>query len=277
MASKKVPAGSTAKAVTADVAHPHTIKVGETAVANVEGHAARVDSKEFIAARSALHKILAEQKDHFFGHGDGENAVQAHHGGSIWVHDGEQWRMYLNLAGIEWSAQFSCDPASVDKLRENALFLTKVFPATIGQLQRIGYTDAEKVLNTKIVDAAGIAAFTDSLFNACVPLPQKVHTGAITASDSRSAGRHTYPAPNTDIVFICRKDFTPFVFDKGAVVHVHAVAPAGSSDKRVRVVHVSDPKHPLHKKHANAEKAGKVLTLEAHDPIAQKAFSGPGG
>jgi hypothetical protein len=273
-AAKAAP-GSTAKSVA--VGKLHTIKVGETATANVEGHAARADSPEFVAARTTLHKILNTTGTFFFGTGQ----IQAHHGGSIWVHDGKTWRMYQNLAGIEWSGQFCADPKKVDLLRQNAKALVDQFPQTIPKLKELGYNDAEKVLNTPITDAQGIALYVDSLYNACVPLPQPVHTGAISATDDRPAGKHTYPTPNDDTIFFCMSDFHPFVYDKASntTVHVVPVAPRGSGDGRVRVtgVHSPDLANPLAKKlakkHADAEKSGTAMVLSADDPISKKAFA----
>jgi len=231
---------------------------------------------EFVAARRTLHKILNATGTFFYGTGQ----IQAHHGGSIWVHDGKQWRMYQNLAGIEWSGQFCADPKKVDLLRQNAKALVDQFPQTIPKLKELGYNDAEKVLNTPITDANGIALYVDSLYNACVPLPQPLHTGAITATNDRSAGKHTYPTPNDDTVFFCMSDFHPFVYDKesNTTVNVVPVAPRGSGDGRVRVVGVHSPDlaHPLAKrlakKHIDAENAGTAMVLSADDPIAKEAF-----
>src|ERR1051326_1701457 len=93
---------------------------------------------------------------------------------------------------------------------------------------------------------------TESHCNACVPLPQPLHTGAITATNDRSAGKHTYPTPNDDTVFFCMSDFHPFVYDKesNTTVNVVPVAPRGSGDGRVRVVGVHSPDlaHPLAKR-----------------------------
>lgn len=97
--------------------------------------------------------------------------------------------MYQNLAGIEWSGQFCADPMKVDLLRQNAKALVDKFPQTIPNLKRLGYNDAENVLNTPITDATGVSLFVDSLFNAFVPLPQPVHIGSIKANDLRA------PAP----------------------------------------------------------------------------------
>jgi len=266
-------AGSTAKTV--DVGKLHTIRAGETITANVEGHAARTDSAEFTSSRNALHKILQEMGGRSYY---GPQPVQAHHGGSIWVHDGSTWRMYQNLAGIEWSGQFCADPKKVDLLRQNADALVEKFPATMPNLERIGYHDAEKILNTPIVDAKGISLFVDSLFNACVPLPQPVHTGAISATDTHAAGKHTYPTPNDDTVFFCRGDFNPFVYDpkSKATYHVTPMATEGPDAKRVRVlsVHAPSADHPILRKHQAAEKAGRALVLDENDPISKKAFGG---
>src|SRR5262249_41640144 len=175
---------------------------------------------------------------------------------------------------------FCADPAKVDLLRQNAKALVDHFPQTITKLQELGYHDAEKILNTPITDAAGIARYVDSLYNACVPLPQPVHTGAITRANDRAAGKHTSPAPNDDTVFFCRSDFHPFVYDKATktTVHVVPVAPRGSGDGRLRVigVHSEECANPGAKKlaikYAAAEKSGTATILQPDDPIAQEAF-----
>jgi hypothetical protein len=271
-ASKKPSSTAPAPGSTASIMGLHQIKVGLTATANVDGHAARVDSPEFSSARSALHAILKETGSFFYGDGQ----IQAHHGGSIWVHDGNTWRMYQNLAGIEWSGQFCADPAKVDILRQNAKALVDRFPDTVPNLKRIGYGDADTVLNTPITDGTGIGRFVDSIFNACVPLPQPVHIGTIKPDNQRAAGKHSYPTPNDDTVFFCRSDFQPFVYDAKTKTSVQ-VAPVGHDpeDRRVRVVGV-DQGHPLAKKKAAASKVNKALVLQANDPIAKKAFAGAG-
>jgi hypothetical protein len=276
---KKKPAGSpapgsTAKAVGASGLH--VVRAGEQIAENVEGHAARADSPEFVSARNALHKILAEVKQQTgkpFYYGD--QPVQAHHGGSIWVHDGSNWRMYQNLAGIEWSGQFAADPQKVDVLRQNAKALVDRFPATLGKLKDVGYTDAEKILNTQITDMTGVSLFVDSLFNACVPLPQPVHTGAITATNARAAGKHTYPTPNDDTLFFCRDDFQPFVYEpkSKATYTVAPIATSGPDARKVRVLGVhTESTNPVHIQRKKAIASGKALVLDASDPIAKKAF-----
>jgi hypothetical protein len=62
----------------------HQVRVGQTLVENVEGHAARTDSPQFKLARATLHRIVTSLSPNPFGNGP----IQAHHGGSIWVHGG---------------------------------------------------------------------------------------------------------------------------------------------------------------------------------------------
>src|SRR5205823_10053891 len=138
----KIKSKTKAKALVSAV---HTIKVGETLEQNIEGHAARTDSKEFRAARSTLQKIIATLEPNPYGDGP----IQAHHGGSIWLYDGRSWRMVANWAGIEWSVQFCCDPAKVDALRQTAKAITDAFPQTIPQLEALGYDDID-ILTTPI-------------------------------------------------------------------------------------------------------------------------------
>jgi hypothetical protein len=268
-------AASSAKAV--DISQVHVVRAGETIHENVEGHAARTDSPAFKAARETLHKILEQVKQETskaFYYGDGP--IQAHHGGSIWIHDGTTWRMFQNLAGIEWCAQFCADPAKVDLLRRNAKALVDAFPQTLPKLAELGYADAPAVLDTPITDAAGVARFVDSLFNACVPLPQPVHTGTIKADAPKAAGKHTYPTPNDDTVFFCRDDFKPFVYDASTntVYHVAPVATSGPNANNVRVlaVHAPSVAHPVAKQLESAERAGKALVLDENDPISKGAF-----
>jgi hypothetical protein len=255
----------------------HVIEAGETIHENVEGHAARTDSPAFKAARATLQKILAQIRQDTgkpFFYGDGQ--IQAHHGGSVWVHDGTTWRMFQNLAGIEWCAQFCADPAKVDLLRQNAKALVDAFPQTLPKLAALGYEDAQAVLDTPIRDAAGVARFVDSLFNACVPLPQPVHTGSIKPNALRAAGKHSYPTPNNDTLFFCRDDFQPFVYDAStdAVVHVAPVATSGQHSKKVRVlaVHAAEASDAMAKKLEHAERAGKALVLDENHPITKSAF-----
>jgi len=140
-----------------DVSAEHSMKVGETATANVDGHPARTDSPEFLHAKAAAHKIIATLGDVF----QGEGAYQMHHGGSLWLNDGNGWFLVLNEAGIEWSSQFCADPAKIDALRANAERVYAGFPKSESELTALGYPDTH-LMHDKITDAAGVGKWTDS-------------------------------------------------------------------------------------------------------------------
>jgi hypothetical protein len=123
---------------------------------------------------------------------------EMHHGGSLWVLTDAGWRMYLAQAAIEWSLQFCADPAKIDRLRQDAKLLVDAFPRTIPALEEFGYTDGKTILNDKITDVDGVARYTDSLFNSCVPLSRGHHQGVLP----RAAGEHYYPIPIKDGDFI---------------------------------------------------------------------------
>ncbi|MGH9125746.1 MAG: DUF6424 family protein [Acidimicrobiales bacterium] len=246
----------------------HHIRVGETLTENVDGHAARTDSPEFVHARATVQQIVATLDPNPYG----PPPIQAHHGGSIWVHDGTRWRLVLNWAGIEWSAQFCCDPAKVEALRQNALAITSGFPNTIPQLKALGYKDVE-LLSTPISDAAGMARYVDCIWNSCVPIPEPRHTGAVTAAAPLAAGVHNYPEPMCAIPRVMHGDFVPFVTDPGTgtAAVVAPVAPRGSGDGRVRVL-FAEKGHPLAAQAVAAHDAGAALVLGPNNPISQAAF-----
>jgi hypothetical protein len=266
----KAPAATQVKAKASPlVSALHSIKVGETLEQNIEGHAARTDSKEFRAARATVQKIIATLKPNPYGDGP----IQAHHGGSIWLYDGTTWRMVANWAGIEWSVQFCCEPAKVDALRQTAKVITDAFPQTIPQLKKLGYNDVD-ILTTPITDQASIARYVDSIWNSCVPIPQPGHTGSVGSKAPLAAGVHNYPETMCAIPRVMRSDFSPFHIDSGTqtAAVVVPVAPRGSGDGRVRVV-FAEKGHPLAAKKAAAKKAGKALVLSAENPLSKKAFA----
>ena len=268
-APKKARGKTNAKTKAALVSAVHSIKVGETLEQNIEGHAARTDSKEFRAARATLQKIIATLEPNPYGDGP----IQAHHGGSIWLYDGRSWRMVANWAGIEWSVQFCCDPAKVDALRQTAKTITDAFPQTIPQLEALGYGDTD-ILTTPIAEPADIARYVDSIWNSCVPIPLPGHTGRVRSNSPLAAGVHNYPETMCAIPRVMRSDFIPFHVDaatKTAAVVV-PVAPRGSGDGRTRVVFAENG-NPLAAKKAAAKKAGKALILSAEHPVSRKAFA----
>jgi hypothetical protein len=264
-ATKAQPAGSKASI-------EHQVTVGETLVENVEGHAARTDSPEFVRARSTVHKIIDSVDPNPYGTGP----IQAHHGGSIWLHGGKadnDWHLVLNWGGIEWSAQFCCDPGKVDQLRQNAEIITSRFPETVPALERLGYSDTP-ILSTPITNADEIARYVDSIWNSCVPIPQPQHTGSVKASDPLASGVHNYPEPMCSIPRVMRGDFIPFVVDpatKTAAV-VAPVAPRHSGDGRVRVLY-AEKGNPLHALHRRAHTQGASLILGPDNPVAKRAFA----
>jgi hypothetical protein len=196
-------------------------------------------------------------------------AVQDHHGGSLWVKDAQGWFLLLNLAGIEWSAQFCADPAKVDQLRAMAKRCIDAFPLTLPGYEELGYHEGKEILETPITDAAGVARWTDSIFNAGVPLPADSHTGVLP----KAAGFHHYPKPIVDMEFFKHDDFTLFVTDsEGQPAAVAPVAPRGSGDGRVAVLYAT-PGTKLHKAHAAAHTKGKALTLPTTHPLAKQAFA----
>lgn len=199
----------------------------------------------------------------------GDPPYQDHHGGGIWVKSGDTWMLVLNLAGMEWSSQFCADPAKVDKLRLAAKAVIDAFPATIPGYEALGYTDGRPILETPIADAAGIAGWTDSIFNASVPLPALAHTGVLPAG----GGFHHYPKPIVDIEMFKHDDFTLFVTDsQGQPAAVVPVGARGSGDSRVRVAYAT-PGSDLAKAHQAAHDAGQPLIVDGSHSLAQQAFA----
>ncbi len=145
---------------------------------NVPDHPNRADSPEYVAARTKMNQIAAGTTGLVYG----SPPFQDHHGSALWLKDAQGWFLVRNLAGIEWSAQFCADPAKVDLLRQNAKRLYDLLAPEIKQ-----ELDPGGLLDTPIQDAAGVAKWTDSIFNAGVPLQQSFHTGVLPQGAARSA------------------------------------------------------------------------------------------
>jgi hypothetical protein len=248
----------------ADVSNTHVVRAGQPVDYDTAGHPGRTDSDVYKKARVALHKIVGTLEGWYFG---GE-PIQDHHGGGLWAYDDQGWFFVRNLVGIEWSGQFCADPAKVDILRQNAKRFYAGFPKSVSEYKTLG-VDLTALLETKIVDAAGISNWTDSVCNASVPLPQPAHTGFVP----KGGGVHNYPTPVTDMEYFKRDDFTLWVKDAegnpAAVVPVH---PHGSGKSDIRVVH-SEPGSALHKKHMAAVAKNEDFTLPGSDPLAKQAFA----
>ena len=139
-------------------------------------------------------------------------------------------------------------------------------------MQALGYTDTD-ILTTPVVDAAGVAKYVDSIWNACVPIPQPQHTGAVKPTNLLAAGVHTYPEPACAIERVMVDTFVPYIVDAKTqtTATVVPVAPPGSGDARVRVV-ATEKGHPLHAEEQAAHKVGAALVLGPDHPIAKAAF-----
>jgi Family of unknown function (DUF6424) len=156
----------------------HSESEGHPWSINVPDHPQRADSPEYVAARTKMNQIAAGTTGLFYG----PPPFQDHHGGALWLKDAQGWFLVRNLAGIEWSAQFCADPAKVDLLRQNAKRLYDLLAPEIKQ-----ELDPNGLLDTPIQDAAGVAKWTDSIFNAGVPLHQSFHTGVLPQGGAQSA------------------------------------------------------------------------------------------
>lgn len=243
-------------------------------------HPKRTETTAFAHAKRAVHAILATVRaqpggDALLASLTGPAGIQAHHAGSLWVYAEGQWSLFLNVAGVEWSAQWSADPAKVDLLRANAQRLYERFPETLAELVKFGYTEAADILRTPITDHDGVARWTDSLFNACVPLSPALHQ-AIVTDGQQAGGWHHYPKSIWDMQLTKRDDFRLWVTTAdGYEAAVTPIAHRGSGDARVRVAW-SHPSSALHAEHMAHQAAGEEHVLEADHPLAQQAFARQG-
>ncbi|MDE3074496.1 MAG: hypothetical protein KGJ86_03625 [Chloroflexota bacterium] len=242
---------------------PWTVDIGD--------HPTRADSPIYVKARRLMVEIAKALGVPSYG----ANPWQDHHSGVLWIYDGSTWRMFQNTAGIEWSAQFCADPAKVELLRQNALALYKAFPETLDKFDKLGFPEMRQILEKAVTTADDVAAWTDSIFNASMPLPQAVHTGTISrgADGSKAvAGIHHYPKPVWDQQFFKHDDFTLWVADEeGNPAAVDPVGRRGSGDGRVQVVY-SQPGSKLNQAHRASEAAGRPHVLSEDHPMAKQAF-----
>jgi len=277
----------------------HTESQTHTWTIDVPDHPTRADSPEYVAARQKMNEIAAQAVGLIYGPGPFDD----HHGGALWLQDAQGWFMVRNLAGIEWSAQFCADPAKVDLLRQNAKRLYDlVAPQVKAQL------DPDGLLDTPIQDAAGVGKWTDSIFNAGVPLHPGFHTGvlpaagapspaapanpqpgaagapapaapapaapapAAPAADSQPGGVHNYPTPIADIQLFKYDDFQLWVTDEqGNPAAVAPVAQRGSGDASVHVLYAT-PGSQLAQQKQVAEQASRPLILGPGHPLSKQAY-----
>jgi hypothetical protein len=239
---------------------------------NVPNHPTRADSPEYVAARNKMNQIAGQAAGMIYGQGP----YQDHHGGALWLQDSQGWFLVRNQAGIEWSAQFCADPAKVDLLRQNAKRLYDLVAPQVKQ-----QLDPGGLLNTPITDAAGVANWTDSIFNAGVPLHPNFHTGVLPAGGAQNppapqspqpAGVHHYPTPIADIQLFKYDDFQLWVTDQqGNPAAVAPVDQRGSGNASVHVLYATPGSQLAQQKH-EAESTGAPLILGPDHPLAQQAY-----
>ncbi|MFD8521220.1 DUF6424 family protein [Streptomyces capillispiralis] len=235
-------------------------------------HARRRESAYFRAAKKTAKKILAELGEEDLPYGPRPSASEhweMHHGGSLWVRTTSGWRLYRARVGIEWSMQFCADPARVDRLRRDAAELVAAFPFTLPALAALGYEEAEELLRTPITDADGVEAWTDSLFNACVPLSRGDHQGILP----KVPGEHHYPWPVKSADYIRYDDFHLWVtLPDGTHGAVTPVDRRGSGDGHVRLVHVPEGSTAADTL-ARAQDHGEMAVLPPNSSAALQAFA----
>lgn len=269
---------------------------------NVPNHPTRADSPEYVAARNQMNQIAGQAAGMIYGQGP----YQDHHGGALWLKDSQGWFLVRNQAGIEWSAQFCADPVKVDLLRQNAQRLYNLVSPDVKQ-----ELDPHGLLDTPIRDAAGVAQWTDSIFNAGVPLHPTFHTGVLPAAGPQSppaaasaeptggaqsppatasaqpaagaqsppaaasaqpAGVHHYPTPIADIQLFKYDDFQLWVTDaQGNPAAVAPVDKRGSGNASVHVLYATPGSQLAQQKH-KAEGAGAPLILGPDHPLSQQAY-----
>ncbi|MFF5533013.1 DUF6424 family protein [Streptomyces cinerochromogenes] len=236
-------------------------------------HPKRFESPFFQAAKRTAHRILDEMDDADLPYGPRPvppEHWEMHHGGSLWVRTAGGWRMYRARAGIEWSMQFCAEPSRIDRLRRDAAELVAGFPDTLPALAELGYEEAEELLRTPITDADGVEAWTDSLFNACVPMSRGNHQGILP----KVPGEHHYPWPVKGADFFRYDDFQLWVTlpdgTHGAVVPVDR---RGSGDGHVRLVHAPEGSEAADTL-AEAQEHGLMAVLPPNSSAALQAFAG---
>ena len=180
-------------------------------------------------------------------------------------------------------------------LRQNAKRLYDLLRPEIKQ-----QIDPNGLLDTPIQDAAGVAKWTDSIFNAGVPLQPSFHTGVLSgqggaasqppaasqpsaagqdqaatqapAGSQDPAGVHHYPTPIVDIQLFKYDDFQLWVTDQqGNPTAVAPVAPRGSGNASVHVLYATPGSELAQQKQA-AEAANAPLILGPDHPISQRAY-----
>jgi hypothetical protein len=271
----------------------HYEKEGVKFEITLPNHEKRADSKVYKVSRAVLQAITKEASAQDFMYPllqaeDLEEGYEDHHGGGMWVNDGE-WLFIKNIAGMEWSSQFCADPKKVDKLRRFAQRVYAKFPGSLEKIAALnkaigGAKALEKILSTPIRTHAQVSTWVDSVFNANVPLNAPHHTGFITSTKSVGrhgepiGGVHHYPTPITDIQFVKYDDFKLWVTDPndGSVIAVTPADHRGKGDGRLRVAYAT-PGSEVHEALRRARDANTNLVVRDDSPVADEAYERQGG
>jgi hypothetical protein len=233
----------------------------------IPDHPERVDSPTYKRSRKKTNALAKTNPSFAYG----PPPYQDHHGGGLWLKDGEGWFLIRNIFGIEWSAQFCADPAKVDILRRNAKRIYAAFPEAVKELK------IEVLLDHPITTPADVAEWTDSICNASVPLPTNYHVGVLP----KHAGVHHYPSPVAEIALFKYDDFNLWVVDEDKTRY--AVVPVdrrGSGDGRVRLLFAEPPPRPgTRRRSSRAPTRGGLESVDdgdvlpANHRLARMAFA----
>ena len=272
------------KAAGGGVGGVHSLHEDNPWTIDYDGHDPRKDSPLYTRSRKLLTQITQSTSrgnggpPWFFGAGPWED----HHGGGLWAYGSKGWFYVRNYAGMEWASQFCADPSLVDRLRQNAVLFYEGFPNTEKQLLALDPTyPFKQILTTPIKTDTDVAQWTDSIFNASMPLPKGRHTGVpkdAEISTDLHHGVHHYPTPIWDIELFKRADFTLWVKDPqgkpAAVVPVHPRgAPKSEPNYGKVAVAYATPGTKLHDQLLAAQKNGNSLVADAGHPMAKQAFA----
>ncbi|MFI0716009.1 DUF6424 family protein [Streptomyces inhibens] len=170
------------------------------------------------------------------------------------------------------SRRVCADPGKVDRLRQDAAELVDAFPLTLPALAELDYKRAEVLLRTPIKEVDGVEAWTDSLFNACVPLSHGNHQGILPSVP----GEHHCPWPAKGADFVRYDDFQVWVTLPDGTHGTHgAVAPVdrrGSGDGHVRLAFVLEGSAAAPAV-AEAQDRGLMAVLPPNSDVALHAFA----
>src|SRR5207247_1590554 len=136
------------------------------------------------------------------------------------------------------------------------------FPEAAGEL------GIQPLLDKEIKTAEDVAAWTDSVCNASVPLSMQEHRGVLPAA----GGIHHYPSPVAEITFFKYADFQLWVTDdQGRAAAVVPVGRRGSGDGRTQVI-AAEPGSKLNARLVKAWHTKRRLILPPQSKASQQAF-----